>query len=64
MCNGMYTEIAGDLVTERELARFLTLTGVPGIGSRIISLFQKCRRLCHPIITEVCCNSIGGHRSK
>ena len=47
-------EVAGDLVTEKELhhaADFLTLTGVPGIASPIVSLFfQKCKRLCHPRI--------------
>ena len=37
---------------ENKLARLLTLTGVPGITSPIISLFQKCRRLCNPRIKQ------------
>ena len=45
--NGIYTEIAGDLVTERKQARFLTLTALPGIHLLIVSLLQKCKRLCH-----------------
>ena len=43
-------EISGDLVTERELACFITLTGLPGITSPIVSLFQTCRRQRHPKI--------------
>ena len=47
------TEIARDFVTERELARFLIFIGVSGITSPIVSLFQKCRRLCHPRIKQM-----------
>ena len=47
MCSGMYTKIVEDIVTERKLIHFLTLTGVPGIASLIVSLVLECRRLCH-----------------
>ena len=42
-------EVAGDLVTEKELhhaADFLTLTGVPGIASPIVSLFSRSVKGC------------------
>ena len=41
------------------------LTGVQGITSTIVNLFQKYRRLCHPRIkAKGCYNSTGGRRSK
>ena len=41
------------------------LTGVQGITSTIVNLFQKYRRLCHPKIKVKCCyNSTGERRSK
>ena len=43
-------EIVRDLVTERKLACFHTLSGIPGIDSPIVSLFQKRKRLRHPVI--------------
>ena len=35
---------------ERKVAHFLTLTGVRGIASPIVSLYYKSRKLCHPSI--------------
>ena len=39
--NGMYTEIARDLATERKLASFLILSSVAGIDSPIVSPYQN-----------------------
>ena len=51
-CRYVYMEIARDLVNERKLASFLTLTGGSGTASPIVSLLQKYRRLCHPRIKQ------------
>ena len=55
-CNEIYTEIVGNLhvrsYRERKLVRIVTLVGVPGIASPIVSLFQKCKRLCHSRIKQ------------
>ena len=59
-------EIVGDFVyQERKLARFLTLTGVLGIATLIVSLFQTYRRLHHPKFKQkIYCYSTGRRRGK
>ena len=46
--------------------RTYILTGVQGIVSPIVSLFQKCRRLCMSSENQAKghCDNTSGHRSK